>query len=138
MVAREEGIVLDEKQYIMYEVLVCKCLLDLIDKKKLDGESALAQKLSRELDTTRSENMDEVTKILKARGGREQLIMFVTGLAGAGKSTAINVARRFCFEFCKAVSVMWKENTFCSLHIQDLLRQHLEDLRRHQQHISEN
>ena len=112
MVAQEEGTVLDEKQYIMYEVLVCTFLLDLINKQELDGESALAQKLSGALGTTRSENMDEVIKILKARGGRDQLIMFVTGLAGAGKSTAINVAQRFCFEFCKAASVMWKENTF--------------------------
>ena len=112
MVAREEGTILDEKQYIMYEVLVCTFLLDLINKQELDGESALAQKLSGALGTTRSENMDEVIKILKARGGRDQLIMFVTGLAGAGKSTAINVAQRFCFEFCKAASVMWKENTF--------------------------
>ena len=55
--------------------------------------------------------MDKLTKIPKARGGREQLIMFVTGLAGAGKSTGINVAQRFCFEFCKAASVMWKDNT---------------------------
>ena len=37
--------------------------------------------------------------------------MFVTGLAGAGKSTAINVSQPFCFDFCKAASVMWKENT---------------------------
>ena len=69
--------------------------MDLINKQELDGESALAQKLSGTLGTARSENMDGVTKLLKARGGREQLIMFVTGLAGAGKSTAINTAQRF-------------------------------------------
>ena len=96
----------------MYKVLVYTFLLDLINKQELDGESALAQKLSGTLGTARSENMDGVTKLLKARGGREQLIMFVTGLAGAGKSKAINVAQSFCFEFCKAASVMWKENTF--------------------------
>ena len=112
MVSREERTVLDVKQYIMYEVLVCTFLLGLINKKELDGESALAQKLSGALGARRSENIDEVTKILKARGGREQLIVFVTGLAGAGKSTAIIVVQCFCFEFCKTASVMWKENTF--------------------------
>ena len=40
------------------------------------------------------------------------MIMFVTGLAGSGKSTGINVARRFCFEFCRAASIMWEDNTF--------------------------
>ena len=72
--------------------------MDLINKQELDGESALAQKLSGTLGTARSENMDDVTKLLKARGGREQLIMFVTGLAGTGKSTAINTAQPFCLE----------------------------------------
>ena len=38
--------------------------------------------------------------------------MFVTGLAGAGKGTGINVAQRFCFEFCKVASVKWQDNTF--------------------------
>ena len=56
--------------------------------------------------------MDELTEILEAKGGQKQLIMFVTGLAGAGKSTGINVAQRFCYEFCKAASIMWKDNTF--------------------------
>ena len=44
MVAREEGKTLDEKQYIMYEVLVCTFLLDLINKQDVDGRSALARK----------------------------------------------------------------------------------------------
>ena len=56
--------------------------------------------------------MDRLTEMIEARGGRNQLIMFVTGLAGAGKSTGINVAQRFCYEFCKAASVMWRDNTF--------------------------
>ena len=38
--------------------------------------------------------------------------MFVTGLAGSGNSTGINVAQRFCFEFCRAASIMWEDNTF--------------------------
>ena len=38
--------------------------------------------------------------------------MFLTGPAGAGKTTAIKIAERFCFEFCKAVSGMWSDNTF--------------------------
>jgi hypothetical protein len=38
--------------------------------------------------------------------------MFVTGPAGTGKSTAINVAQKFCFEFCRALALPWDKNTF--------------------------
>ena len=56
--------------------------------------------------------MHRLIEALEEKGGRKQLMMFVTGLAGAGKSTGISVAQRFCFEFCKAASIMWKDNTF--------------------------
>ena len=112
MVAREEGKTLDEKQYIMYEVLACTFLLDLINKQDVDGRPALARKMSGVLGSERSHDMDRLTEMLRARGGRKQLIIFVTGLPGAGKSTGINVAQRFCYEFCKAASVMWRDNTF--------------------------
>ena len=35
---------------------------------------------------------EQLTAELKARGGRDQLLMFLTGPAGAGKSTAMKVA----------------------------------------------
>ena len=49
---------------------------------------------------------------LQARGGQEQLIMFLTGPAGSGKSTAMRVAEQFCYEFCLAVGIMWSDTTF--------------------------
>ena len=45
-------------------------------------------------------------------GAKEQLIMFLTGSAGAGKTTAVKLAQRFCFEFCRAVSILWNNRTF--------------------------
>ena len=115
MVAREEGKTLDEKQYIMYEVLACTFLLYLINKQDVDGRPVLARKMSGELGSERSHDMDRLTEILEARGGRKQLIMFVTGLAGSGKSTRINVAQRLCGE----------TTHFSSRHTQVLLQQHL-------------
>ncbi|KAL7493251.1 hypothetical protein ACHAWT_002307 [Skeletonema menzelii] len=38
--------------------------------------------------------------------------MFLTGFAGAGKSTCVTIAQRFCFEFCRAVSIPWNNDTF--------------------------
>ena len=55
---------------------------------------------------------ETIVQRLKARGGQEQLVMFLTGFVGAGKSTCVKVAQRFCFEFCRAVSVPCDANTF--------------------------
>jgi hypothetical protein len=38
--------------------------------------------------------------------------MFLTGLAGSGKSTAVKAAQQFCYDFCLAVGVMWSDQTF--------------------------
>ena len=55
---------------------------------------------------------NDIIKKLKARGGRDQLLMFLTGPAGSGNSTAIKVAQKFCYEFCIAVGIMWSDKTF--------------------------
>ena len=44
--------------------------------------------------------VERLLEELKVRGGQEQLIMFLSGPAGAGNSAAVKVARRFCFDFC--------------------------------------
>ena len=40
-----------------------------------------------------STNMNDVVDLLTALGGREQLVMFLTGPAGAGKTTAVKLAQ---------------------------------------------
>jgi hypothetical protein len=49
---------------------------------------------------------------LKQIGAKDQLLMFVTGPAGAGKRTAIELAQQFCFEFCKSLDLIWNRITF--------------------------
>ena len=118
LMAKEQDTKLDEKQYIMYEILATTFLLSLLldDIDHDDGTSlSLSTHLTNAVGQLPNDSLDEVKSLidqLKERGAREQLIMFVTGLAGAGKSTAIKVAQRFCFEFCKAASIMWSDNTF--------------------------
>jgi hypothetical protein len=51
-------------------------------------------------------------KILNARGGREQLLMFLTGPAGSVKITSMKVAQQFCYEFCITLGIMWSDKTF--------------------------
>ena len=40
---------------------------------------------------------------------KEQLLMFLTGSAGAGKTTAVKLAQILCFEFCRAVNILWNK-----------------------------
>jgi ATP-dependent DNA helicase PIF1 len=49
---------------------------------------------------------------LKARGGKNELRMFLTGPAGAGKTTAVKVSQKFCSEFCRSSGMMFSDNTF--------------------------
>ena len=115
-VEQEDKTRLDRKQYIMYEVIACSFLLGLLDLHDHRGDdSPLLTMLGGAIGLERNgiaSDIDDLKRALRDRGGRDQLIMFVTGFAGAGKSTAIKVAQRFCYEFCKAASIMWGDNTF--------------------------
>ncbi len=62
--------------------------------------------------STATLNINTIVPRLEARGGQSQLIMFLTGPAGSGKSTAVKVAQQFCYNFCLAVGVMWSDHTF--------------------------
>jgi hypothetical protein len=64
------------------------------------------------LESTATLDIRDIVNRLEARGGQNQLIMFLTGLAGSGKSTAMQVAQQFCYDFCLAVGVMWSDRTF--------------------------
>ena len=105
---------LDEKQYAAYEIIACTFLLELVEEVR-DKSSILGKYLGSALGSTK-EDMDLLVENLEARRGmnkhQNQLLMFLTGPAGSGKSTAAKVAQRFCFEFCAAVSVMWHDETF--------------------------
>ena len=54
----------------------------------------------------------KLIKRLKARGGQEHLVMFLTGFASTGKSMCVVIAQQFCFGFCPAVSIAWNDNMF--------------------------
>ena len=52
-----------------------------------------------------------ITK-LKANGANDRSLMFLTGLAGSGKYTGINLAWTFCFEFGQYTSLMFDDESF--------------------------
>ena len=89
-VARIEGKELDEKQHTTYEIICCTFLMGLI-KDGRDAGTKLGQYLSHTLTGSSTTNTTNLIEQLEARGGVDQLLMFLTGAAGAGKSTAVKV-----------------------------------------------
>jgi hypothetical protein len=110
-VARLEKIELDEKQYIAYEMIACTFVLGLV-RDGNDANTTLFTSLQKTMGGESSQEIADIVRKLEARGGQEQLLLFLTGPAGSGKSTAMRVAEQFCYEFCMAVGVMWGDRTF--------------------------
>jgi len=110
-VARLQNIKLDDKQYIAYEMIACTFLLGLVNDGN-DPSTTLYSGLVQTMKCSSEKSIKTIVQRLNARGGKDQLIMFLTGPAGSGKSTAIMVAQIFCHDFCLAVGVMWNERTF--------------------------
>jgi hypothetical protein len=104
-VARLEKTQLDEKQYIAYEMIACTFLLGLVYDGS-DKNTKLGAYLQQTIEIPTTTDANDVVEKLKARGGRDQLLMFLTGPAGLDESTAIKVAQQFCYESCIAVGIM--------------------------------
>ena len=91
-VVRYKGTHTNEKQYVTYEVICCTFLLGLVNKSN-NPNSLLSTYLKQTISSTDNErDTEQLAAELKARGGQDQLLMFLTGPAGAGKSTAMKVA----------------------------------------------
>ena len=58
------------------------------------------------------QSQDKLRKMLKKLGAQEQLIMFLTGPGGCGKSTSIEVAQEFCHQFCNYAAIAFSDKTF--------------------------
>ena len=105
---------LDDKQYIAYQIVCCTFLLQLVmegdnyDTKLGDMLGASLEPLA-ECD---QQTKDSVVKILKAMGGKEHLVMFLTGAAGCGKSTTMEAAQFYCHKFCTAIAVAFNDYSF--------------------------
>jgi flagellar biosynthesis GTPase FlhF len=54
-------------------------------------------------------NNTQITNLrdqLIARSGMDQLSLFLTGPAGAGKTTALKAAEKFCYEFSTTYGII--------------------------------
>lgn len=110
-ISNKDSIKLDEQQYIAYEAICATFLLCLV-REGYDCTTELGKYLKDTIDDCTSGEIDDVIEELEARGGNEQLLMFLSGPAGAGKTTAVKVAEKFCYHFCKSVGSLWHDTNF--------------------------
>ncbi len=92
-------------------MIACAFLLGLV-KDGRDAHTNLDAYSQQNLGGPTTSDIQDIVKRLKARGGHEHMLMFLTGPAGSGKSSASMVAQQFCYEFCLSVGVMWSDKTF--------------------------
>jgi hypothetical protein len=110
-VVRLEKRKFDEKQYIAYEMIASTFLLGLVHDGN-NPNTTLYSCLGHTVGSTATLSINKIVQRLEARGGQSQLIMYLTGLAGSGRSTAVKVAQQFCYDFCLAAGVMRSDHTF--------------------------
>lgn len=102
---RKHGIKLDEKQLIAYQMICTSFMIKVIKDR---AQTFVPQQHNRQLE----KRIDDITKQLKQMGGKEQLIMFLTGPAGAGKTTAVKLAQKFCEKFSEACRIPFDQYSF--------------------------
>ena len=102
---------LDKKQYITYEIICCSFLLSLLDQSH-DRNKIMKRYTNTALSIEENQSLATTKKLLQSRGGKEQLRLFLTGPAGAGKTTAIKAAETFCYRFCQSTGIPWTPTTF--------------------------
>jgi hypothetical protein len=56
---------------------------------------------------------------LKGKGGKDQLLMFLTGPAGSGKSYVIKCSRIYCKLFCKEIGMPFNSSLFPVIFVSD-------------------
>jgi signal recognition particle GTPase len=59
-----------------------------------------------------SEQTRKIDEVIELMGGKKQLIMFLTGPAGAGKTTAIKLAQTFCEKLSEACHIPFDKYSF--------------------------
>jgi flagellar biosynthesis GTPase FlhF len=92
--ANQDGEIIDEKQYITYEIICCTFLLQLLHETQ-DPISPLHKQM--DIASSTNANSTLITNLkdrLIAKGGMDQLSLFLTGPAGAGKTTALEAAEK--------------------------------------------
>ena len=96
---------LDKKQLLAYQ-MVCATFMMRIIRDQTEHMS-----LS-DVNNNQMKRAKAAIEQLRSLGGKDQLILFLTGPAGAGKTTAIKLAQKFCNAFSDACNIPFDQYTF--------------------------
>jgi hypothetical protein len=106
-IAIEKGINLDRIQYVAYRIICSSFMLGVLNEGWDIRESTISELADvNNIDVERGVK-EKIADRLREIGGKDQQIMFITGPAGAGKSTSLEVAQHFCFSFCRCIGYHW-------------------------------
>jgi hypothetical protein len=109
-IQKDWGVTLDKKQVMAYDIICCTFLIDIL--RECSGNNLLRSIADVINHTKNISDERRIHEKLKARGGEDSLRMFLTGPAGAGKTTAIKAAQRYCHEFCQTSGLLFSDSTF--------------------------
>ena len=108
---------LDNKQKITHEITCSTFLLGLINERMSrsgdngEEEMQITAGVEDALTDYVCKTMHDTTRHLRAKGGAEQLLVFLTRPASAGKSTTVKAAESFCFNLFCACDMHWTNLT---------------------------
>jgi len=111
----------DMKQNATYEIICCTFLLELVQEhsalfhSSVAASSAVGCNTSKKKESVVEKLRKTAVKSNKVKGGSsnpDQVLMFLTGPAGCGKSHCLYAARKFCKEFCCSVALPFDKTTF--------------------------
>ena len=106
---------LDDKQMAAYSIICCSFMMRyLIDTSSQSDEKracrAILKMIANKISDTATK--DDIKEMLKERGAQEQLVMFLSGPAGSGKSHVISSCQQCCKMFCDHAELPFDSDIF--------------------------
>ena len=101
---------LDLKQAAAFEILACSFILSCLDDYKIT-ESELNKLFTSTGLTDKVQRLQSLKAMLNQKGSKRELVMFLSGMGGSGKSTVIKAFYKFANHLCDYLGWTWHDNT---------------------------
>ena len=103
-------------QRMAYDIICSSFLLKLVNRNETVGDGEYSDVRVDHMAATLNKDLkckhQDAVRCLHAYGRKQQLMMFLTGPADAGKSTAVKAAEQLCMHFCRHAHIPWMESTY--------------------------
>jgi hypothetical protein len=97
---------------LAFKVICSTYVLGVFEEAVAKNSITAAAAAAAAMGLAENECIEDTRKALHQMGAQSQLIMFLTGAGGCGKSHVIFAARKFCHQFSQQAGVIFDENTF--------------------------